>query len=398
MINQPVVLILGPHRAAVSTASTHVSLLMDSALADEFEMVHFQAGSEGRGQGAIGKVLRLLASPFLLAATIVFRHVSLVHINTSLNARACLRDLAYLAVAKMLGARVVYQVHGGELPRRIFEGSRLLTAFLRRTLQVPDLVVVLAQVELEAYRDFIPGQHVVALPNGIDCRAFGAVPTVRSRSDEPLRLVYIGRVAREKGLYETLQGIRLAHELGVDARLVIAGNGAEETRLRRYAQALGVAPRVCFVGSVFGADRVKLLAGADVMVLPSYSEGLPYALLEGMAAGIPVIATPVGAIPDVVSDGIHGFLVPPRDGKAIAEALAVLAGDRERLSWMSRACRRRIRAAFSIDRLAQELALHYARICGHSMMAGAASAGLPMARGLGRAPRAASEKLAGEKE
>lgn len=372
MNGHPVVLILGPHRAAMSTVSTHVGLLMDSALADEFEMLHFQVGNEGRDQGAIGKVLRLLASPFLLAAVIVFRHVALVHINTSLDRRAYWRDLAYLAVAKMLGARVVYQVHGGGSPQGFFKGSRALTAFLRRTLQVPDLVVVLAKTELAAYRDFIPAQHVVALPNGVDCRAFGAVPTVRSQSEVPLRLVYIGCVAREKGLYETLQGIRLAHELGVDARLVIAGNGAEETQLRRYAQALGVAPRVCFVGSVFGADRVRLLAGADVMILPSYSEGLPYALLEGMAAGIPVIATPVGAIPEVVSDGIHGFLVPPRDGKAIAESLAVLAGDRERLSWMSRACRRRIRAAFSIERLAQELALHYARICGYSLMAGAA--------------------------
>src|SRR5205085_11381091 len=124
------------------------------------------------------------------------------------------------------------------------------------------------------------------------------------------------------------------------------------------------------IGPVFGADKVKLLSGSDVLLLPSYSEGLPYALLEAMAAGVPVIATPVGAIPDVVSDGIHGFLVPPRDGKAIAEAIAVLAGDREKLSWMSRACRRRVRAAFSIERLAQEISYHYARLSGHVSLAG----------------------------
>src|SRR5207249_10421214 len=142
-----------------------------------------------------------------------------------------------------------------------FARSHLLTGFLHWTLRLPDLVVVLAQCELEAYRDFVPAQNVVALPNGIDCRPFGAVPTVRSEPDQALRLVYIGRVAREKGLYETLQGVRLAHELGVDARIVIAGRGPEEPRLRRYAQALGIAPRVCFAGPVFGADKVKLLAG-----------------------------------------------------------------------------------------------------------------------------------------
>jgi glycosyltransferase involved in cell wall biosynthesis len=315
----------------------------------------------------------------MLAAAIVFRHVSVVHLNTSLNTRAYWRDLAYLFVSKALGARVVYQVHGGELPRKFFGKSRLLTAFLRWTLRIPEVVVVLAQSELDAYRDFVPEQNVVALPNGIDCRPYGAVPTVQSDPRQPLRLVYIGRIAREKGLYETLQGIRLAHELGVDARIVIAGSGAEEPRLRRYAQALGIAQRVCFVGPVFGADKVKLLSGADAMVLASYSEGLPYALLESMAAGVPLIATPVGAIPDVMTDGIHGFLVPPRDGKAIAESLAILAGDRERLSWMSRACRRRVRAAFSIDRVAQEFGVQYAKLCGGFAFMGAGAMRPPAA-------------------
>ena len=390
-MNRPVILMLGPHRAAVSGVSTHLNLLMDSALGDEYDIVHFQVGSEGRDEGAIGKVLRLLVSPFFLAASIVFRHVAIVHINTSLNRKAYWRDLAYLFVSKALGARVVYQVHGGELPRKFFANRPALTSFLRRTLRIPDLVVVLAQIELNAYKEFIPGQQVVALPNGIDCRPFSAVPTVRSDPTHPLQIVYVGRIAREKGLYETLQGLRLAHELGVDARLVIGGSGVEEPRLRRYAQALGIANRVVFVGPVFGNDKVKLLSGADVMVLPSYSEGLPYALLESMAAGVPVIATPVGAIPDVVSHDIHGFLVPPRDGKAIAEAIAILAGDREKLSWMSRACRRRVRAAFSIERLAQEFAYHYARLVGHVSLAGVGSARNAPARN--PEPRRAPEKL-----
>jgi hypothetical protein len=94
-----------------------------------------------------------------------------------------------------------------------------------------------------------------------------------------------------------------------------------------------------------------------------------------------------------VSDGIHGFLVPPRDGKAIAEALAVLAGDRERLSWMSRACRRRIRAAFSIDRLAQELALVYASLSGEPSVAGVGIPSVATRRGTAAARRPAAERL-----
>ena len=365
-MNRPTVLVLGPDRAAVSGVSTHVNLLMDSRLAEDFELVHFQVGSEGREEGAFARLVRLAWSPFGLARAIIFRHASLVHINTSLNPRAYWRDLAYLAVSKLLGARVLYQVHGGALPGRFFANSRFLTGFLRFTLRVPDVVVVLARCELEAYREFVPSQTVVLLPNGIDCRPFDAIPTVRSFPDQPLRLLYIGRIAREKGVYEMLQAMRLALEMGVEARLIVAGDGAELPRLRRYAQALGLGSRACFAGPVFGEDKVKLLSGCDLFMLPSYSEGLPYALLESMAAGVPVIATPVGAIPDVVADGTHGLLVPARDGKAIAGALATLCLDRERLSWMSRACRRRIRAAYSIDRVAAELAELYGALAQRS--------------------------------
>jgi len=370
-LNRPVVLLLGPHRAAVSGVSTHLNLLLGSALADGFDLVHFQVGSEGRDENSVTRFLRLAASPFLLFATILFRQVAIVHINTSLNPRAYWRDLAYLAVAKLLRARVVYQVHGGKLPHEFFAGHPWLTRFLRWTLGLPDMVVLLAQVELDAYRIFVPGQRLVRLPNGIDCAPFSRVPTVSSHPEQPLRLLYVGRVAREKGLYETLQGLRLAHELGVDARLVIAGQGAEEVRLRRYAQALGVGARIAFAGPVFGDDKVRLFAGADAMVLPSYSEGLPYALLEAMAAGIPVIATPVGAIPDVVTAGTHGILVPPRDGRAIAAAILRFARDREQLAWMSRACRKRVRAAYSIERVAGELGACYAQLCAGMAMAGA---------------------------
>jgi glycosyltransferase involved in cell wall biosynthesis len=375
--NHPVVAILGPGRAALSGVSTHVDLLMDSALRDDFELVHFQVGGEGRDEGAAGRLLRLLASPIALFATILFRGVSVVHINTSLDPRAYWRDLAYLFVAKLLRARVLYQVHGGALPQNFFAGRPRLARFLRWTLKLPDLVVVLARCELDAYRQFVPEQQLMLLPNGVDLRAFAHVKTVVSRAEQPLRMVYVGRIAREKGLYETLQGVRLALELGVDARLVVAGQGAEEARLARYAQALGISSRVTFAGPVSGRDKVALLAGADVTILPSYSEGMPYALLEAMAAGVPVIATPVGAIPDVVTDETHGCLVPPRDGKAMAQAIAYMAADRERLAMMSRACRLRIRAAYSIQRLAAELAMQYERLSGGEVMASAASAVLP---------------------
>src|SRR5687768_1913340 len=362
-MRRPVALVLGPHLEAVSGVSTHLKLLLASPLAEDFRLVHFQVGSEGRAEGPLGRALRLALSPFKLAFVILARNAAVVHINTSLNARAYWRDLLYLVIAKLCGARVVYQVHGGALPQRFFRGNRLLEAVLRGTLKLADAVVVLARIELRAYRKFVPGLPVMALPNAIDYAPYAALKRPQSRGPVPLRLVYVGRLAREKGLIETLQGLKLAHAQGVAAQLAIAGSGPDEGRLRQLAEELELSRDVAFIGPVFGAAKAQLLAGADVLVLASHAEGLPYALLEGMAAGDAVIATRVGAMPDVVVDGAHGFFVPPHNPLEIARAIGRLAADRGLLARMSEASRRRIAGSYSLERLASDFRRLYFELC-----------------------------------
>ena len=117
-------------------------------------------------------------------------------------------------------------------------------------------------------------------------------------------------------------------------------------------------------GPAFGERKIGLLGAADVLILPSYHEGLPYALLEGMAAGLVPVATRVGAIPDVVVEGVHGVLIPARDPQAIARAIVALAADRTRLARMSAACRERVAAAYSPRAARRRLPALYARLCG----------------------------------
>jgi glycosyltransferase involved in cell wall biosynthesis len=360
---KPVVLVLGPHREAVSGVSTHLNLLLASPLADEFSFVHFQVGSEGRSESRVSRLARILVSPLSLTLAILWHRADLVHLNTSLCARAFWRDLVYLVVARLCGVRVLYQVHGGALSQQFFPRSRVVTAAVRGTLGTADAIVVLAQSELEAYRRFLPPQPVLLCPSGIDVAQYAENARGQSDAAAPLSIVYVGRLAREKGLYEALQGLRLAHRRGARARLVLAGSGPEEARLRKYAEELGLAAHVSFVGPVAGKDKIKLLGAADVLVLASYSEGLPYALLEGMAAGAAVITTRVGAIPDVVTDGVHGLLVPSRDAIAIARAIGRLAADREALERMGRASRRRIAGCYSIERLSREFRNLYLDLC-----------------------------------
>jgi glycosyltransferase involved in cell wall biosynthesis len=352
-MKKPVVLLLGPDRAVISGVATHLNLLMGSALAERFGLEHFQVGSEGRREGPLGLLARMLASPFQLASALARSGAEIVHVNTSLSAKAWWRDLAYVAVAKLYGARVVYQVHGGD-------ARSFYAPLLRAALRLADVVVVLAKSELADLRSLVP--NVVMVPNAIDARPFLQQRRAPAAPGAPLRLVHIGRLVKTKGVFDMLEGLALARGQGVAAHLVIAGDGPELPALEQAVRDLSLEGQVEFPGPVFGERKAALLGAADVLLFPTYhKEGLPYALLEGMAAGLVPVVTRVAAIPDVVTAGVHGLFVPAQDPKAIARALAMLT-DRTLLARMSAACRERIAAAYSIERLADDFTALYRKL------------------------------------
>ena len=358
-VQRPVALLLGPRREALSGVSTHLNLLLASRLAEEFTLIHFEVGSEGRSEGAVQRAVRLIVSPIRLGVTVLAHRAAIVHLNTGLTLRSYWRDLVYTVVARLCGARVLHQVHGGALPEEFCRGYRLPMAFVRATLRLSDAVVAMSRSECEAFRRFVGSTPVFTYPNAVDCAPYAALARNGSSAQEPLRLLYIGRLVREKGLHELLEALSLAGLQGIPTALTIAGTGPEEAALRETAAARGVG-RVHFVGPLRGAGKMTALERADVFVLPSYAEGLPYALLESMAAGVPVIATRVGAIPELVEDGINGVLVEPRSAVGLAGAIGRLARDRAALSRMGAAARATIAARYSVERLAAELCRLYA--------------------------------------
>ena len=362
-MRRPVALLTGPRRDALSGVSTHLNLLLTSRLADEFALVHFEVGSEGHCETALVRAVRLIASPFRLGAVLLARRAAIVHLNTALTLRAYWRDLVYAIVAKLCGARLVCQIHGGPLPQAFCRGSRLLADFVSATLRLSDAIVAGYESECDAFRQFLGSTPVFVFPNAVDHEAFATVSHTGSSPQEALRLLYIGRLVHEKGLAEVLEALELTHRRGVETQLVIAGTGPAEGSLRQAAADRGLG-NVHFVGPVRGAEKRNLLERADVLVLPTYHvEGLPYALLESMAAGLAVIATPVGAIADLVADGVNGLLIEPRSPPAIAAAIQRLASDRTALAQMSAAARATIVAHYSIDRLADELCSLYRDLC-----------------------------------
>ena len=173
----PTIVLMGPALRAVSGVSTHLGQLLGSSLVDSFNLLHFQIGSEGRGTEALPqKMWRFAKSPFSFGRFLLRHRVDVVHLNTSLEPKSYWRDILYLLIARVLDRKVLYQVHGGALPSEFFAGNGLLTGLLRWVLNLPDVVVLLAQVELRAYRSFVPDARLEVVANAIGAAPFACDP------------------------------------------------------------------------------------------------------------------------------------------------------------------------------------------------------------------------------
>ena len=195
-----------------------------------------------------------------------------------------------------------------------------------------------------------PEASLLMIPNAVDLTRF--TPRGARSPDGAVNVAYVGRIRPVKGVSVLVDAWPKVAQ-GNHARLLIAGDGAEREALAQTARASGVGDTVEFLGEV--SDVPGVLARADIYVQPSFQEGLPNAVLEAMAMGLPIVATRVSGNEDVVGDGDNGLLVPPGDPEALAAALRRLVADPELAARMGRRSREIVEARFSLAAVMNQL-------------------------------------------
>jgi glycosyltransferase involved in cell wall biosynthesis len=208
-----------------------------------------------------------------------------------------------------------------------------------------------------------PKARVVGIPNGVDILRFRppredeTAARTRWRFGARHVVLICGHLSDVKGHPTFLRAAaRIAAELPGCAFLALGGETAQKgfrAELERLARELGIAALVHFLG--FRDDVPAIIQAADVMALPSRDEGLPLAVLEAMACGRPVVSTPVGGVPEAITDGETGLLVQPDDPEALAGAVLRILRDTELARRLGAAARRRVEKQFSLDRFAAQV-------------------------------------------
>lgn len=264
-----------------------------------------------------------------------------LHLTTS-GQLGIIRDLAIMTISRHFRVPVVYHIRFGRVPQIAIESSgewRMAS----RAMRMAQTVIAIDSATAAAIRRYLPEVWVVQIPNCIDP---GALPKPSESAHAFRTVLFLGWVVKSKGIEELLNAWAKLQIAGW--KLVVVGPcdpGYQQELLSRY-QLKGVE----FLGEKPHSEALRLMAEADVIVLPSHSEGFPNVLLEAMVLGKPIVATCVGAIPEMLR-GDGGMLVEPRDVSGLRNALMEVLGDTELRKRMGEKARELAIQTFTVERV-----------------------------------------------
>jgi glycosyltransferase involved in cell wall biosynthesis len=346
------VLQFGPS-LSVKGGITSVTQLILDYLAPYVSVRHVPTMEEG---STIAKASMFARAVSELRRVLEQPEPTIIHIHFA-SRGSTLRKMILAEMVARAGRPLVLHAHGSEFDYFHRKLPAAVRRNVNRTLQRANVFLTLSSHWRNFYVDeceLSPSQ-VVILPNPV-C----VPPEVPDRSTQgEVQIVHLGRLGNRKGAYDLLNAfMTLPEALRQRARLVLAGDGDVEG-VRKMAQPAG--DRVIVPGWLETSERNRLLAKSQVFALVSRAEGVPMALLEAMANGLPSITTPVGGIPDVFQHDVHGVLVKPGDVDEIRAGLARLISDDAFRVRAGQVARESVRQ-YDIHNYARRLADIYQRI------------------------------------
>jgi len=302
---------------------------------------------------------RVLFSLWLLTklcACLTHNRPQLAHIHSSAFFSFYEKSVM-LIICRLFGVRTILHLHSGHFHR--FYSSTRIKFFVRFALNRTGTVIAVSPY-WKTYFEKLCRKPVACVPNFATPKFF--LPEQCGAPDGDI--LFVGKLSREKGIFDLLEAVSILRKQGFSNRLVLAGtaSGYEEfERIKNDIAQPGLKPADLVLEAEPGKVR-QLVEKAALFVIPSYVEGLPIAMLEAMAAHLPVVASPVGGIPDAIKNGENGYLVAPGNAAALAEKISLLLKNEVLRQRMGEAGYRTASEFYHADCAAEQLADLYKSI------------------------------------
>jgi len=333
---------IGPSNKSLGGIATVVNGYTDAGLFDRWNIVYLCTHIEGTKFNKMSAAIKSLINLFVL---LLKRNVSLVHVHSAQGV-SFWRKFVFILVAFSFSCPVVFHLHAGRFMNFYHDRCGKIQQWLIRfVLRKSARIIVLSCQWEEHIFSLSPESKIVKVFNAVDVKKSRIVPDQKNR--KPV-LLYLGRLNKLKGIYDLLEAINRVRITYPDILLKCGGDGELDYVSKRVAE-LGIDSNVKILGWVSGDKKQALMDEASIYVLPSYFEGLPMGVLESMADSLPVVASAVGGIPDVIDSGKDGILIAAGDIDALVDAIEQLLGDAALRSEIGQAARKKIVDKFSME-------------------------------------------------
>jgi glycosyltransferase involved in cell wall biosynthesis len=336
------VLLLGPLPPTVGGITTFITSILNSRLNKKYTFIPFGTERPTAGVGrdmsnytvvfriglycliksTIYTISHLLSFPFALLK----KRPDIVHVCTA-SYWSFWENAVYVLISKIFSKKTLLHIHGGGFDDFSGKSNRFLKFLIRITFNLPDKVIVLSSTWKRVMENFASENKISVLSNFVSFSRFD-----RSRSEvnlpkDTIQILFVGGVAaKQKGLYDLLKAMPLVTKRFKNILFLFMGC-TDIGKLSAIIQREKISSHAIFLGYLHGDEKIEVFVESDIFVLPSYAEGLPLTILEAMAAGLPIIATAVGAVPEIIENGENGFLIEPGNYKELAKKILILAQD-----------------------------------------------------------------------
>ena len=328
--SRPRALIFGSFaQTAVSSGlDTALQTLLGSPLGERYELT---VVSLFRGERtARGTAARVAYGAWLFAQTVcrlVVTGCSVADVH-AVSGRDLLKNGAVVLAARATRTPIVLRIHGGNFDRAYREAGSLEQAIVRRILRAADRVVLLSHSWESVVKSIEPAARTTVIPNSVDCDVLAQTQQQRPAGAEDVLM--LGNFCERKGHFDAVDAAAMVSKSHPRVRFHFFGaerDAGALAALQAKVREAGLQRTVNFLAPVFGPEKLDRIASAGIFILPSHTENMPMAVMEAMAAGMAVVATRVGAIPEMIDDGETGVLIEPRQPARLAEAIVRLLDD-----------------------------------------------------------------------
>lgn len=350
------ILIVGPSSTKSKGGMSTVigEILEDNELKNKYDISAYESYIDGT---KFRVLLYSIWAIFKFIVTGQAKKYDVYHIHAA-SYGSTFRKRIYLKIIKKYKKKVILHIHGAEYMVFFDKLSKKKKRQVIDTLQVADMVIALSNEWKNKFDNKFGLTNCYVLENGINTEKLA--PAIVDTKKNQTSFVTLGRLGKRKGTYDLVDAIEIARKKVPNIRCYLAGDG-EIDKFCNIIVERGLQNNIEVVGWADFTKKLELLSKVSTVVLPSYNEGLPMSILEGMATGKAIISTTVGAIPEVVKEE-NGILIQPGDVQALADALVKCSNNLKMLEDMSQKNINKIYEQFSMKSMHLKLMSYYKQV------------------------------------